>query len=113
MRGYRSGGDRHRNPWFIVMGLQLVQKIVNLPRKPPLTIALMAGMTALHLAPEILADILGAGSTGGGSGRFFTEIYRYWKPSGYGSHIQELCLLPASMLAEFQRWVNLKVLCIP
>ena len=100
MRNYGSARGGYRNAWFVVMVLQLVQKIADLPRKPPLTLALMAGMAALHLAPELVADFLGAGN-------------QSWLSFGYSTHIKELCLLPASMLAAYQRWVPVLVCLLP
>lgn len=100
MRNFGSRRDRIRNPWFVIFALNLVQKIVDLPRKPPLTLALMAGMAALYLTPEVFGDILGAGA---GNDGFWGSSYRKWVYGGYSSHIQELCLMPGNMLEDFQR----------
>ncbi|CAN0103576.1 unnamed protein product, partial [Discosporangium mesarthrocarpum] len=43
----------------VFLALQLVGRIVNLRKKPPVTLGLMAAMTAIHLKPEIL--FLGVG----------------------------------------------------
>ena len=58
-----GGGRRHRggglsNPWFIMMAVRLYQEIDRLPVKPPVTLATMGALAALHFG--VLGDLADA-----------------------------------------------------
>ena len=48
MRGNRRRG-RGIDPYIMLLAMRLLQQIQQLPYKPPVTLALMGGMTAIHL----------------------------------------------------------------
>lgn len=91
--GRRRRGH-HQQPYAVILALQLVQQIANLRRKPPLTLALIAGMAVLHIRPDLVEDLVG-GATGkfGGSS---------WFGGGFDL-VRGACLLPASMLDAYAR----------
>lgn len=90
----RRGRGYHRQPYAVILALRLVQQIANLRRKPPLTLALIAGMAVLHLRPDVFEDLVGgaAGKFGGSS----------WFDGGFDL-VRGACLLPASMLDAYER----------
>lgn len=91
------GRGYNRQPYAVILALQLVQQIANLRRKPPLTLALMAGMTVLHLKPDLFEDLVGGTAAEGTFG---------WSSSWFGGGtdlVRSFCLLPASMLDAYVR----------
>lgn len=92
--GGRRGRGYHRQPYAVILAVQLVQQIANLRRKPPLTLAMIAGMTVLHLRPDVFEDLVGGAAVKfGRSSRF----------DGGFDLVQGACLLPASMLDAYAR----------
>eukprot|EP00903_Cladosiphon_okamuranus_P006869 g6690.t1 len=90
MRDYGVGrGRRGREPYAVYLAMRILYKISQLRRKPPLTLALMAGMCAIHLMPDLLGDLVG-----GRRSSWFT---------GGIDHVQRVCLYPAAMLDSYQR----------
>jgi len=51
-RPRRHYGGGHNDVFMLMMFMGLVQRIQNLPYKPPVTLALMAAMAALHFLPR-------------------------------------------------------------
>lgn len=90
-RGHGRGGQRQ--PYFVFLVLQLLHRISSLPRKPPLTLALMAGMSVLHLKPDLLEAV-----TGGGGGGAFSNWSWFT-----ADHMRSVCMMPATMLDTFER----------
>lgn len=91
MRNY--GGGRGRGggqPYAIYLAMQLVYRISQLRRKPPLTMALMAGMCVIHLKPALFDSLMGGSGTSEWS----------WLTGG---HVRSVCLYPASMLESYER----------
>ncbi|CAB1104864.1 unnamed protein product [Ectocarpus sp. CCAP 1310/34] len=102
MRDYGGGGGdgrgRSRQPWALILALRLVHQISQLRHKPPLTLALMAGMSALHLKPDIFEDL------------FYSKgVFEWsWLTGGF-DHIRNVCLLPASILDTYERTGELEI----
>lgn len=95
MRDYGGGGGRRgrgRQPYAMILALRLLYQISQLQHKPPLTLALMAGMSALHLKPDIVGDLFGS------KGMFEWS----WLTGGF-DHIRDLCLLPSSILDTYEQ----------
>lgn len=96
MRDFRGGGGggrgRGRQPYALYLAMQLVYRISQLRHKPPLTLALMAGMCAIHLKPDLFEDLVG------GKGMFEWS----WLTGGF-DHVRSVCLYPASMLESYER----------
>ena len=94
IRNYGEGGGRggRRLPLAIYLAMQLLYRISQLRRKPPLTLALMAGMCAIHLKPSLFDDVVG------GKGMFEWS----WLVGGF-DHVRSVCLYPASMLESYER----------
>lgn len=88
MGGMRSvgpgGGQRRRgqHPFALILAIKLVEKITQLQHKPPLTLALIAGMSALHLSPDFF------------DWRWLTEGHDL---------VESVCIFPAFMLDTFYR----------
>lgn len=94
MRDFGGGGGRGRGrqPYAIYLAMQLLYRISQLRHKPPLTLALMAGMCALHLKPDLFEDLVG------GKGMFQWS----WLTGGF-DHVRSVCLYPAAMLESYER----------
>lgn len=88
-RGYGHRGG-YRQPYFVLLAIQLLHKISSLRKKPQLTLALMAAMSVLHLKPDVLGAVAGGGAFGNWS----------WFSA---DHVHSVCLMPATMLDTFQR----------
>ncbi|CAM9662543.1 unnamed protein product [Choristocarpus tenellus] len=81
--------------------VQLMSKIVNLRRKPPLTLMLMAAMTIIHLKPELFRELLeGSGEFLGGNG--LRDVLRGAMGRGTGI-VQSICLKPNVIVDTFFR----------
>lgn len=94
MRDFGAGRRRgYRHPYAVILALQLIHWISNLRRKPPLTLALMAGMSVFHLKPDLLGDMLV-----GGRG-----VFQWSWLSGGIDHVRSVCLLPAAVLDSYER----------
>lgn len=91
MRDYGRGGGRrgNRQPFAVILALRLLHKISQLQHKPPLTLALMAGMSALHLKPDLFQDLLGSAGM--------------WSWLRGFDNVRNLCLLPGSIVGTFER----------
>lgn len=90
--GREGGGQRNRQPYVLMLAMRLLHQIAQLQHKPPLTLALMAGMTALHLKPDSFQDLLG------GAGMFQWS----WLSGGF-DHVRNVCFLPSSIIGTFER----------
>ena len=101
-RGLRNYGARgrgrggHTQPYFVLLMLRLLYKISSLQRKPPLTLALMAGMSVLHLKPYLLEAVVGGG------GGAFSSFAGNWNWLSVDP-VRSVCLMPATMLDTFER----------
>lgn len=88
---YRARRGRH-NPYALVLALRILQSIINLPRKPPITIALMGGMAMVHLRPDLWNYLLPA-SRGAFPWEWFTEV----------NLVQRVCMHPSAMVESLLR----------
>ncbi|CAM9230190.1 unnamed protein product [Hapterophycus canaliculatus] len=97
-RDYGRGGGRrdNRQPYALILAMQLLHQISQLQHKPPLTLAMMAGMSALHLKPDLFQDLFGS------SGMWS------WLTGDY-NHVRSVCLLPASIIGTFERTGELEI----
>ena len=89
----RRGRVGSRQPYFLLLVLQLLHKISNLRQKPPVTLALMAGMSALHLKPDLIEAMIG-----GGAGAFASK-WRFFSVD----YVRQVCMMPAIMFETFER----------
>lgn len=80
--GHVRRGRRGYDAYALILGMRLVHYISHLGRKPPLTLALMAGMSVLHLKPELFEGLFTAG--------------------GF-DYVRSVCLYPAFMFDTFER----------
>lgn len=102
-RTQRRGGGRQ--PYAVLLAVRLLHTIANLERKPPITLALMAGMSLFHLKPDVLQDMLRAvGAVGsGGMGNRGWDFWGSWFNSGQVDHVRSVCLFPDAMWDTYER----------
>ncbi|CAM9243087.1 unnamed protein product [Pylaiella littoralis] len=101
MRDFRRGGGGRRgnNSYALILAMKLIHQISQLRRKPPLTLALMAGMSALHLKPDLFEGLLAVGN----------GIFDWgWLAGGFDL-VRSVCLHPASMFDTFERTGGLEI----
>ncbi|CAM9282021.1 unnamed protein product [Scytosiphon promiscuus] len=100
MRDYGQGGGRrgNRQPYALILAMRLLHQISQLQHKPPLTLALMAAMTAIHLKPDLFEDLLGSAG-----------MFQWSWLSGGSGHVRSVCFLPASIFDTFQRTGGLEL----
>lgn len=95
--GLRQRGYRH--PYAVLFALRLISTIANLKKKPPLTLALVAVMTLLHVRPDLLQDSI-RGMSGGSGGEWW--VWGLLRAPG-DDFLQSVCFHPNTMLAEYER----------
>lgn len=81
--------------------LALLGQVANLRRKPPVTLALMAAMTAIHFRPELLQDLIEEGGLLSELRRFITG--EFGAETGLRHQVRSFCMLPSAMWDSYQR----------
>lgn len=100
MHYYDTGRRRRRgarHPYAVLLALQLFQKIADLKKIPPLTLALIVAMSLLHVKSDLFQDFT---SSGRGGSRFWGWNFGGWNHYDY---VHSVCLWPDAMWDTYKR----------